>query len=93
MRQNVTNEKFASVKMYRRDEPIVVAADVEDEQIPYFIYARKCFAQLAERLEVSFANNFVPPLERSFALRMFLPKSDKRSFAEDMHITLYLKKR
>ena len=48
MRQNITDKDFVPIKMNRRNQPVLVSANVENNQITNFVCAGKCASQLIE---------------------------------------------
>lgn len=60
MSQDVTNVNLSSIEVRYGDQPIFVAADVEDDPFANFIGGRKCGAQFTKALKISVLHDLEP---------------------------------
>lgn len=74
MSQNMPYIHPTTVEMDRCDQPVLVATDVEHNPIIYFVRRWKGLSQVIETSELSAFHNLKPANQRSFAVRMLLPK-------------------
>ena len=58
--QNMTDIHFAAIKMDRGDEPIFVAADIENDPVVYFIGGRENLSQFGKTAEFGLLHNLEP---------------------------------
>jgi len=85
MCQNMADIHFATVKVNRRDQTVLVSADIEDNQIVDHIGGRKCFAQFDKAAEFGRRHEFVPTAKRLLAVGMKLPECTQQFAGNDMH--------
>jgi hypothetical protein len=62
MSENMTDVYFAAIEMNGRDQPIFIAADIEDDPMVEFIGRREDLSQFGKGVKLSFLHNFEPTL-------------------------------
>lgn len=62
MRQNMTDIHFAAVEMNGRDQPVFIAADIEDDPMVEFIGRREDLSQFGKGVKLSFLHDLEPAL-------------------------------
>jgi hypothetical protein len=60
MGQNVTDIYFAAIEMDGCDQPVFVAADVENDPMAYFIGGRENLSQPSKTAEFGLLHNLEP---------------------------------
>lgn len=74
MGEEVANVHFTAIKVYRSDQPIFVAADVEHDKIPNLVSAWEGSTQFIKTAKVAMLHDFEPAGKRTLAIGMSLPK-------------------
>ncbi len=81
----MTDIHFAAVEMDGCDEPVFVAADIENNPVVYFVGGRENLSQLGKTVEFGLLHNFEPTPQRHLTIWMFLPELDQRFAGDDVH--------
>ncbi len=81
----MTDVNLVAIKVNRCDQPVFVAANVEDDPLVNFIGGGERGAQFGEILEIGFLHDFEPALEGGLAVRVFVPELDQRFACDDVH--------
>ena len=76
---------LAAIEMYRRDESVFVAPDIEYNPITNFVGRRECGPQFAEITEIRVLHHLEPANECRSAIWMLLPEQAQRLAGDDMH--------
>jgi hypothetical protein len=74
MSQDMADVDFAAIKMNGSNQPVCIAADIENNPVVHFICRRKCGAQFGKVMELSLLHNLKPARQRPFAVRILLRK-------------------
>jgi hypothetical protein len=85
MGQNMTDIHFSAVEMHRGDQPVLVAADVENDPVVEFIGGGEDLPQFGKTFEFGLLHDLVPTQERRPAVGILLPKLDQRFAGNDVH--------
>jgi hypothetical protein len=56
----MTDIYLAAIEMYRCDEPVFIAADIENNPMVYFIGGRESLSQFGKTAEFSLLHNLEP---------------------------------
>lgn len=86
----MTNIHFAAIEMNGRDQPVFVAADIENDPMVEFVSRRENLSQLGKVIEFGLLHNLEPTLQRHATVRIFLPKLDQRFTGDDVHGLFYI---
>jgi hypothetical protein len=86
MSQDETHEQNLVRVIDSRNQPVLIAADVEDSAIPDRISVREVLARFRQVLPPRGFGDSPPVFERSLRVGMFLPELPQGSFADDMHL-------
>ena len=81
----MTDINFVTIKVDGGNQPVFVAADVEDDPMVNFIGGGKYGAQFCKILKVRFLHDLEPTLEGGLAIRMFVPELDQCLARDDVH--------
>jgi len=81
----MTDIDFAAVEMDGGNEPVFVAADIEDNPVIHFIGGRENLSQFGKTAEFGLLHNLEPTPQCHLAVGMFLPKLDQRFAGNDVH--------
>ncbi|HMM97999.1 MAG TPA: hypothetical protein PKC99_03260 [Anaerolineales bacterium] len=81
----MTDVDFVAIKVNGRDQPVFVAADVENDPMVNFIGRWECGAQFSEIMEIGLLHNLEPALEGGLAVGMSFPKLDQCFTRDNVH--------
>lgn len=70
----MTDKYFSSVEMNRSNESILVAADIENNEVAYLVSGRESGSQRREVIKFRPLNNLKPSSKCLFAVWMLCPK-------------------
>lgn len=76
---------LAAIKMDRSDQPIFVAADVEDDPLIYFVGGWKCGAEFDKISELRGCHHLEPTCQRCLTVWMSFPKQSQGFAGDDAH--------
>jgi len=86
----MTNIHFAAVEMNGCDQPVFVAADIEDDPMAKFIGGRENLAQIGKGVKFGLLHDLEPTLQGHSAFGMSLPELDERFAGDDVHGLSYI---
>ena len=89
MGENMANIYFAAIKVDGCDQPIFVAAIIENNPVIQFINRRKRRSQFGKAAKFCFFHDFEPAEQGCSAVGMFLPKLDQSFSRNDMHKVIF----
>jgi len=72
--EDVAQINLSAIEVYRSNQAVFVPADVENDQVTYFIGRWECGAQFIETTKLTIAYNLIPPGKRTLAVGMFFPE-------------------
>ena len=81
----MTNIHFAAIEMDGCNEPVFVAANIENNPMVYSINRRKNLSQFSKAIKFGPLHNFEPTPQRHLTIGMFLPKLHQRFAGDDVH--------
>ena len=76
---------LAAIKMDRSDQPIFVAADVEDDPLVHFVGGWKCGAEFGKISELRGGHHLEPARQRRLAVGMSFPKQAQGFAGDNAH--------
>ena len=85
MAQHMADINLIAIKVNRRNQSILVPADVENYPFVYHIGRRKNGTQFGKSMEICFLHDLEPACERSPTIRVFFPKLDQRFAGYNVH--------
>lgn len=85
MGQHMADINLITIKVNRRNQSILVPADVENYPFVYHIGRRKNGTQFGKRMEICFLHDLEPACERSLTIRVFFPKLNQRFAGDNVH--------
>lgn len=88
----MANVYFLPIEMYRSNQTIFIAADIEHDQISDSIHARKNHTQCVEAFKMVFLHQMKPMIQSRLAIRIALRELPERFPRNNVHarITLLL---
>jgi hypothetical protein len=81
----MTDVELVTIKVDGSDQPVFVAADVEDDPLVNFIGGWKRGAQLCKILKIGFLHDLEPALEGGLTVGMFIPELGQCFARDDVH--------
>jgi hypothetical protein len=81
----MTDIHFAAIEMDGCDEPVFVAADIENNPVVHLIGGREDLSQLGKTVEFGLLHNFEPAPQRHLTIGIFLPELGQRFAGDDVH--------
>jgi hypothetical protein len=85
MGQNMSNIYFAAIKVNGGDQPVFVAANIENNPMIQLISRRECGSQISKVVKLRSLHNLEPANQGRSAIGMFLPKLGQGFSSNDMH--------
>jgi len=62
MGENMTDIHFAAIEMDGRDQPVFIAADIEDDPVVKLVGRREDLSQFSKGVKLSFLHDLEPAL-------------------------------
>lgn len=85
MCQNLPDIELATIEMHRRNQPILVSADIEYDMPAHQVCCGKGLFEVDKRCEVSLADDPIPSKQRLLGRWIHLPEISQGSLRNHMH--------
>lgn len=79
---------FVTIEVDRGYQAVLIPANIEDDQISYFVNRRKSGAKLPKVGEVGFLHNPEPACKRNLTIRVISPKLAQALPRNNMHLKI-----
>jgi len=84
----VSNVHLTPIEMHRGDQTILVAANIEHNQVAHFICAGKRLTEFVETIVVGFINDSKPAGKCALAIGVFFPELAQCLSADHVHSSI-----
>jgi hypothetical protein len=85
MSENMTDIYFTAIEMDGCNQPVFVAANIENDPVIQFVSGGENLSQFGKTIEFGLLHDLEPTHQRRLAVGMFLPKLDQRFAGDDVH--------
>lgn len=76
---------LTAIEMDRSDQPIFIAADIEDDPLIYFVGGWKCAAEFGKISELRGCHHLEPARQGCLAVGVSFPKQAQGFAGDDVH--------